>query len=355
MKSGLTLTQLALELERRASAKQDIVADTRKLHIANDGQLVVEGTTPGAVVGMFPINDIAHNQIAQRLEIPAKYYNRMLREAPGLHAANVNHWLENNPEQRLVRTLDGRARAFLSDRYQRIENEQIANVVLPILLDEPEVRIESCQITESRLYIKAVFPRIAGEVKKGDVVQSGVVISNSEVGQGAVRIEPMIFRLVCLNGAIINDARFMARHVGGRIGSEDSNIAEILSDEALKADDHAILLKTRDVVRASFDQVRFNRHVEALQISTGDLITGNPVETVKMLAKKASLNEFEEGSVLRELIKGGDISRYGLLNAVTATAQAEILSYDRATELEALGGNILTLDRKEWNTMAAAA
>ena len=61
-------------------------------------------------------NDVAHRQIAARLEIPAKYYDRMRTEAPQMLAKNVNHWLHAQPETRMIRTLDGNVRAFLSDR-----------------------------------------------------------------------------------------------------------------------------------------------------------------------------------------------------------------------------------------------
>lgn len=352
MKNGLSLQDMATELARRAVSKQDFVADTRKLGMNGEGKLILEQENN---LQTFAVNDIAHSQMAARLDIPQKYYNRLRNEAPALLADNVNHWFESNPEKRLVRTLDGTVRAFLSDRYQRIENEQIANVVLPILMEDTELRIESCQITESRMYIKAVTARVQGEVTKGDIMQSGIVISNSEVGQGAVRIEPLLFRLVCLNGAIINDARFSARHVGGRIGNDESNIVELLSDEALRADDTAILLKTRDVVRAAFDQTRFDKYLDDMRRSTEDKLEGNPAEAVKVLAKKNALNDFETGSILRHLIAGGDISRYGLLNAVTRTAQEDQLTYDRATELEALGGNILTLPCSEWEVISQAA
>lgn len=367
MKNGLSLQEMAAELARRSLAKQDFVADTRSMALNDSSELIIgkkkETLNPDPFVAADaqfiaekgkPLNAIAHQQITSRLDIPVKYYNRMLEKTPELLARNVNHWFASSPEKRLVRTLDGTVRAFLSDRYQRIENEQIANVVLPILLEEPEVRIESCQITDSRMYIKAVFPRIQGEVSKGDIVQSGIAISNSEVGQGAVKIEPLVFRLVCLNGMIINDSKFSARHVGGRIGSNDSNIITMLSDEAIKADDHAILLKTRDVVRAAFDSVRFNEHLTKMRGATEDKLSGNPAEAVKVLAKKQALNEFEEGSILRHLIAGGDVSRWGLLNAVTRTAQ-DVESYDRATELETLGGNILNLPRNQWQEIAVAA
>lgn len=38
------------------------------------------------------------------------------------------------------------------------------------------------------MYIKVVTPRLSFEVKKGDIVQGGIVLSNSEVGEGAVKI-----------------------------------------------------------------------------------------------------------------------------------------------------------------------
>ena len=44
------------------------------------------------------------------------------------------------------------------------------------------MHFESCQLTESRMYIKVVNTRLQAEVSPGDIVQSGIIISNSEVG-----------------------------------------------------------------------------------------------------------------------------------------------------------------------------
>jgi hypothetical protein len=54
------------------------------------------------------------------------------------------------------------------------------------------------------------------------------------------------------------------------------------------------------------------------------------------------------------LIVGGDLTRWGFVNAVTATAN-HASSYDRASELEALGGQVLDLPRAEWREIAEAA
>ena len=91
---------------------------------------------------------------------------------PDLLAYNANTWFKQESSQRMLRTLDGSARAYLSNRYRRIDNIDIAGVTLPILGGLPDIRFESCQITESRMYIKAVNPRLQAEVSPGDIVQA---------------------------------------------------------------------------------------------------------------------------------------------------------------------------------------
>ena len=73
------------------------------------------------------------------------------------------------------------ARAFLSDRYRRIDNYEIAEAVLPIIADIKDARIESCEVTDERMYIKVVNPRLETEVVPGDVVQSGIIITNMTI------------------------------------------------------------------------------------------------------------------------------------------------------------------------------
>ena len=163
MKTGLTLEQLAAEITRQQSAKEDYVVNTGNLRLESYGPdltLRVLDSDGADRIEPLEIGDIAHRQIGTHLSIPAKYYERMRSEDPGLLAHNVNTWLERTPAQRMIRVLDGKARAYLSNRYLRMDNYSIASAVLPILAEIPDVRIESCQITDSRMYIKAVNPRL---------------------------------------------------------------------------------------------------------------------------------------------------------------------------------------------------
>ena len=93
MKQGRTLEALGLELERQRKARQDFVADSRKLTFASDDSGSKLSMSMGEKLLEFGVNPLAHQQISTRLGIPLKYYQRMQKEAPALLDANVNNWL----------------------------------------------------------------------------------------------------------------------------------------------------------------------------------------------------------------------------------------------------------------------
>ena len=350
MQKGLELADLARTLEDLRPKKLDFVAPRSALQAVVTGDKIKMHVPDRRE--SYGIRQSAHDQIAGVLGIPTKYYTRMRTEAPSLLAANINEWLGRSTDRQLVRTLGGDMRALLSDRYQRIENEEIAEVVLPILLQTPGVEIKSCQITESRMYIQATTSRVSGEVRVGDVVQAGVAISNSEIGQGAVSIQALIWRLICSNGAIAPDGKFAARHVGRRIDASD-DLNAIFSDETKRADDRAVLLKARDVVTAALDEVRFGKTLEKMRGLTDIKLAGDPNKAIEVLAQKVGATETERGGILRALIEGGDTSAWGFMNAVTA--QAHVGDYDRAVELERAGGALIDLPAREWREILEPA
>ena len=353
MKIGRTLSEVAAEIERQAKTKHDYIADTRQLRLDDDGHtLALDGH------GIFETKDLALTQIGAHAGIPVPYMRRMQVEAPELLARNVNHWFQAKPAQRMVRTLDGGARAFLSSRYARIDNLEVADTILPVLSQVADrhggMQIASTDITENRLYIKAVFPAIRAEIQSrrvGDIVEAGILISNSEVGLGAVSVKAFARFLACLNG-MTREGGGAWKHVGRR-ADESEEVYALLTDEAKAADDKALLLKVRDTVAATLDQGRFDAWVNKIQGTTEQQIEGDVPAAVEALAKTLTLRQDEKSSVLRHLIEGGDLSRFGLMNAVTRTAE-DVESYDRATELEALGGAVVDLNPGEWRAIATA-
>ena len=221
MKQGKTLLELGRELQRQRHNQQDFLADTRSLEVESNAygstlHISLEGKTYG-----FQIGDLAHQQIVSRLNIPYRYYQKMQSDEPDLFDQNINRWLNQSPERRMIRVLYGKVRAFLSDRYRRLDNLELCAAVLPVIQEMQGSQIESCEVTPTHLYLKVVNRRVKAEVKVGDVVQAGFVVSNSEVGLGSLRVEPLVFRLVCKNGLICKDLAQKKYHVGRQVNASD--------------------------------------------------------------------------------------------------------------------------------------
>jgi hypothetical protein len=353
MKTGITLEQLAKRIDDDQMNKRDFVADTRSLTLHSgpddDGpwsRLDLDG------IGDFAVTDHTHGQIAARLKIPKLYYDRMRIDAPDLLDQNVNQWLDSTGENRLIRTLGGDARAFLSDRYRTIDNAMIAEAILPVL-NEPSVEqyeIRSANVSDAKMAIKVTFPHLRAEIPRvGDVVEAGLMFGNSEIGLGRMLIDLMTFTLACLNGMIVSGGSVRRAHLGRSIGGEDGDGAhEYFSDETRAADDRALVLKVQDTVRGFLnDRAAFDQIVAKLDRATQNDITGSVEQIVERVAADAGMNDDERGSVLAHLIRGGNLTQYGLANAVTR-ASADVVDYDRATQLEAAGGRIIELPQKSW-------
>lgn len=361
-KSGRSLQDLATEITRQQDAKKDFVSNAAVMALD-----VRTPECPRLKVGdlaSFPVRPIAHGQIAEYLEIPKGYYDRMLAEKPKLLASNVNTWLAAKPnDKRMVRTLDGNVRAVLSDRYRPLENFDLAEAVLPVL-QEQELYIVSCEITERKMYIKAFDRRIEREIKiKGsdpahtflkDVVYPSITISNSEVGDGAVNVAAGLYTGGCTNFAAFSDSRMRKYHTGNKSSSLGESVYELLSDETKRLTDQAVWHQVRDVVKSAFEMARFEELVGRVSASADNKIGGDVVKAVEIVQQRFNMSKAEGGSVLKHLIEGGALSQYGLFNAVTRTAE-DLPSYDRATEFERIGGKIIELPKHDWELIAKAA
>ena len=117
---------------------------------------------------------------------------------------------------------------------------------------------------------------------------------------------------------------------------------ELYSDETLAQDDKAFFMKVQDTVRCAADEARFLLTVDKLREAMQIPLEHQPVQEVELLADRFSLTENERGDIFRQLFISGDSTRYGLLNAVTAASQ-NVVDYERATELERIGGEILSM------------
>ena len=352
MKQGKSLVELAEEITRQASSKRDFLVDTSQAVVDINGRNSIKFGDHD-----FELTDHALGQIAERNRIPKKYLDIMRHEAPDLLSQNINHWFQNKSERRMIRTLDGDARAFLSDRYRQLDNDALAEACIPVL-HQGGARICSTQITDSRMYIKAIIPSISAEipganhVAKHDHVNPGITISNSEIGQGGLTVLPGLHDPECTNLLFSRSDKYVKYHLGGKLKSDDE--FGVFSDQTRKLSDAAIFSQLGDITKAILGGEIFGKLVNRLRESKGNLIeVGETQKIVEVAADNYGLNEKEKGSVLEHLIRRGDLTQFGLSSAITRAAE-DVESYDRASELESVGGQVIEMNRDEWKGLVAA-
>jgi hypothetical protein len=139
------------------------------------------------------------------------------------------------------------------------------------------------------------------------------------------------------------------RHVGRAGGDDEDNGQQYYSRQTREADAHAFFMKVRDVVHGVLLEDGFNRILNHIR-KTAQIMPAaefNPAEAVVEVTDRIGLTDSESGAMLKHLASGGDLSGWGIINAVTATAR-EHDNYDRGTELEAIAGNMTAWTPREW-------
>lgn len=366
MKQGRTLVDLVTEVERQRSSARDYAGAASLFNVEEVREAGKRTGQPelwlhGAFGQPLPMSTYAARQLTQWAEVPAAYADRMAESAPGLLQANLNTWLaRGRADLRLVRTLDSSVRAWLSGRYRPMDNVGLLEAAVPTL-QELGARVASCEVTEQRLYLKAVLPAVAGVVPgsklKGDLVEAGLMLSNSEVGAGSLRVEPFLHRLVCSNGMVMNELAMRRSHVGRVQGGLEA-VEAILTDRTKQLQDLELWSRVRDVVRAAASPEVFHAHLERLGASAAQAM---PVEAfgrldavVEVTAKRLQLPDGVRTSVLQHLVEGADMTRWGMANAFTRASQ-DAADYTLATDLERAGGQVVALPPREWDKLVDQA
>lgn len=351
---ALPLGDLAAKLRQQEEAKLDHIVDTRRVGFFPAGGDGAYALTIDGIEGELAVSNVAHEQIAGRIKIPRKYYDRMRYDAPELLQSNVSHWFISEPEKRMFRTLDTDLRAVLSDRYLRLDNSNLMRRLMPVLQDFSGLEIFTTALTPERMYLRATLPRLQADVKVGDTVQAGVEISNSEVGRGALQVRPFILRLACLNGMVSKHSLgvFRRYHIGRQ--QEEGLQLNTYRDETLRAIEDAIYAEATDLVRASLSDATFQQIVSGLQdLANTDQITA-PVAAVQTLANRLDLSDEEGDRMLNFLAAGGDLTQWGAINALTETAKHAV-TFGRLVELEEKAGELAEMGAREWAQVAVPA
>ena len=348
MKKGLEIADLLQKVSEMESKKKDFTVKTSKMKLTPESKLNIDDKLE------IGVTNFAHSQIASRLKIPKVYYDRMLLEQPALLADNVNVWLSSQDDRRLIRTIDNNARAFLSDRYRILDNGAAVKTLLTSLSSmKIPVNFASSEVLDDRMYIKATFPSLRTEIKRsalvGDILEAGLVLSNSEVGAGSLLVSPFTNRLWCANGAYRNSL-VKKYHVGSSTGGFD-DVQHLLNDDTKQQNDAAFWGSVGDIIKNTASMDILQGIADTYGDATERKITQDTFKVVEQVAKAYNFSELESRSILENLLKNNDLSQFGLGNAVTQCGNT-CDDYSQSDNFQRVGGKILELDASQWQKIA---
>lgn len=359
------LAALVQHLTEQSKARRDYVVSVKDISaVVDEDEVKFSIATDMGMPMLLEPTYRAHETIWERLDIQKSYYNRMGDTAPDLLATNINYWAERDQRNFLVRIVDDKVRAFMSDRFRTLDSVELFFTCF----DEVKnvgAKIVQADLTENKFYMKILHPEWAQKLDgfkmdmtarrqsrdnnngpkysildhlddedggSGTWLVPGIVVQNSDVGQGSLHAELFIFDLVCSNGMIGNRTIHQV-HLGAQMD------LGYVSYETRELEDRAIWSKVRDLVRASFDQEQFLAYVKKVQAAT-EIQLADPVEAVNLVVKNHGLDENAQQAILNELMSAGSNTAYGLLSAVTAVGRDKS-NYDEGVKFERIGGDIL--------------
>lgn len=343
---------LVQELQRRHETAEDYIVPTSAIRFAQpgeDSEVEAYFTAPGRSEQEHrPLTGTGHAQTAAKLNIPFAYYQRMREQAPGLLTSSLNTWLRKGEDEKrwMLRILDGRIRANLSDGYRALDNHDLFYATFAKARAHG-AEVQSFTLTDDRFEMRLIAPNwrqrsgIAADEGGAHVIRRvasefipGAFISNSETGKGRLVIRPFILDTVCANG-LIGEQGFDRIHLGER------QSVGLISAETRAAKDKTVWMEIADVVGAVFDEERFKAIIARLNETAGEALA-EPVEAVDAVVAKFEMSEDDKDAILRELISPShdrDPGRtvFGLVSAITERAKVyEQADPERATAFQTL-------------------
>jgi hypothetical protein len=166
--------------------------------------------------------------------------------------------------------------------------------------------------------------------------------------------------MVCLNGPCISEAfakSIRVRHIGKRQAA-GAGASYSLSVETQAKELDARLSALKDAFRAATATETVTAVLGAFQAAQEGPQILRPIPAMAALGELLGLSKVESEAAAESLVRWGDFSRYGALNAITETAhnaeRVAGLTYDRGVELETLASTLLTFTSRQWEKVAVA-
>jgi hypothetical protein len=359
------LETLVSKLRAQSMLKLDLIVSSRHIRMDSHANVIIESSqqneqdelskllnglkisTKGKLV-LQPFKT-AHGQLKERLDIPSKYYDRMLSH-PSLLKENVNHWMNEQDKNYFLRIFEdtatetGYLRTILSDKFFTLDNWDVLLATLEAVKSSGvNLQIDTCDISEQKMYVRFVCPNIEvdapallknyrlpdGSIPNNPKICAGFVVSNSEIGCGRFYVAPRLLVLACRNGMIRKEDGFGKTHIGAKL--EENQLIKF--SEATKSKNlELVISQIKDAVKTFCSSDYLSKVVKEYE-EKGSTMLQHPSVAVENMSKHYGLTDEKTQSVLDYFIKSADTSRFGAVQALTFYAH-ENADADAQYELE---------------------
>lgn len=283
----------------------------------------------------------ALTQLAGRLEIPMAYVDHLQAAAVegnpwGLRflAETLQRHVDHSADRYLVRSVGDEARAFLSDKFRRIDCRPGADNLIQAARDNGLICSDGT-FTDTRSSLKFIRPK-AIEVFPGEWMVFGFEWSNSDYGRGASDLKMFMFRLWCWNGATVESV-IRQIHVGRRLGDEIE-----YQQDTLEADAKASALVLRDAAATAMSEEKTMRMIEGVRAAQGTKIDPKGrAESLKKVLTKAEAEQVVQAfnsPDVENMPAGNTLWRWS--NAISWVG-GQVEDADRKLDFERLAGDVL--------------
>lgn len=361
----LDLATLASVLQ--SDSKQDFAVPADKIHTHfsgdnNERTTMLFGLPETSQAPRFAedMTGYATDQFHARLAPGLKSFAEHLREQnmASTYQNTVRDVLQNDGRTFRIRTLKNdnlenrMVRAVVSDRYKPIDDDIIFGTALP-LIDPERFQGIGGNKTDIRTVSKFIERDPSVVLKSGGRTREfhmGFILNNSEVGAGSASFSMFMSDSWCSNGCIFSKevlANISYKHIGSQI---DVRHGLIENSQIEQAELLSIKRAIQDATNAAMSIKGREKITAALEASLNRTIQTDVTEFFDDLGAAIKLTK-DEVKELPLHMQNDEMNQLGVQAAITALAKTK--NYERRLQLETLGGNVLMMDDRAWNRMAA--
>lgn len=266
----------------------------------------------------LPMSDLATGHLCGKLQVPSRYFNRLVDAKQNeLAAANINCWLNDDKRTLFLREYDGRIRGVLSGSYSVYDAPEILQTVAEVF-DPSTFKLKGSFINEERLHLRLIENTMLDI--EGEDLFAGITLDSSDVGRAGLSVKFFIYKQVCTNGLVIAKSAaqlFRQKHIG--ITHEDfaAGLTEGLQ---------------------TFYELK-EKITESIKATAEIPVTEDIDELLKEIKETTKLSDEAAEEVIEYMVAKYDKNKWGLINGITEVAQNYTL--ERRIELETIAGNML--------------